>query len=908
VAQLLPKDETFQAPDWSGNTTTPADWKSPPWYYYYIGFSPSKYLDTGGTYPLLIGGKAPCIGTSALMTPAPDSNTALNCVMTDPNGSFVPETPLRAVLCREEDSFEHDTLNVKVTFGLEVVGGAGAGYAFSGGGGTGSPTPGGGFSFPRSPTNHPTSQKFHTGMSPGHGGTWTAGGGLSAQGSDSSPINPWPAWRGNAIFVRAGGGVPIAVNGATESPFTDANNTKRLWYYGCVDHYAFIAYPSSAGGSATAPDLKLEIWQVIYTNPSGTLSNTERLLMAQSVSTGATDIDFRQPFHMRLVVANDGSVNPTFEAYIGKYIDSSGVVHDEVQCFKDGVFSTTSTYPGSPGTDVTHNSTTGLVTDEHSTKITDTENKTIGFATATDANVDVSAELGATDPVFWATHTGVYEIDAKDVGDRVKYNDVFERVVEGVGRSGRNLVVNNLVTMTGIQGAQANGMFTFDGYAKQLPVSLSSSTLNLNMVRQSLLWTDGPAVVDDPNDYVRLDYDYDNAVANRPYNVMRPCVMLRPSTQLYNHHRAISFMVGSDGDHFETASYEVGIFLRGYFEGYNLYGLCCYVGWTTDNAQSITSAHVTLAYRNCLYSTTNPESNADVSPTPTTVIARKSWATGTAGGFANLYDTGSGSFKYFTLDVECESYDQANSPSAAGLYKVKWGEAGSEAYIELDDQTAPYQGSTSSPYTVVEPDPVVSSGRAEGFWFLCNQPQTTTGPATVFEDFRFKDWKEGTISTDPGGYTAPDAQDSVAVSGEGTPVGSLNVTGGALAIAGEGIWDVEAEVDVEFFYPIRKMQFDSGHTYGSPLNSENRRRWRVRIKGMDLTVYQSLQTFFNSHNGPEIPFSFKVPIPDDGTASGSTAEATETVSGWFSDDTLVVDEITYQTYDVAFSVEELLVT
>ena len=903
MAQLLPKTETFQAPDWSANTITAADWKSPPWYYYYIGFNPSKYLATSGDYPLLIGGGAPCIGTSALMTPKPNSNTALNCLMTDPNGSFMPETPLRAVLCREEDTFDQSTLKVKVSFGIEVFGGAGAGFAFSGGGGAGSPTPGGGFTFPSSPTNHPTTQKFHTGMSPGQGGTWTAGGGMNVQGSDSSPINPWAAWKGNAIFVRAGGGVPIAVNGATESPFTDANNVKRLWYYGCVDHYAFIAYPS---GTATAPDLNLEIWQVSYTNPSGTSSNTERLVMKQVVSGATKEIDFRQPFHLRLEVVNNGSTEPTFNAFIGKFTNSAGVVQDEVQCFKSGVF--TQAVSLTTGTSVTNNASTGLVTDQHSSKITATADKTIGFATAADANIDVSAGLGASNPVFWSTHTGVYEIEVKDAADRDKYVDLFERVVEGVGRSGRNVAVNNLVSMTGVQGAQANGMFTFDGYAKQHPVSLSTSTLNLDMIRQSLLWTDGSADVDDPNDYVRLDYDYDNAVANRPYNVMRPFIMLRPSTQLYNHHRAITFMVGSEGNDFTTASYEVGIMLRGYFDGYNAYGLCCYVGWTTNNNQTISSAHVTLAYRNCLYSTSNPESNSDVTPTPTTVIARKSWPTGVSGGFENLYDTSSGSFKYFSLDVSCEAYDGANSASPAGLYKVKWGEDGSEAYIELDDQTTPYQSITSSPFTVVEPDPVVSAGRSEGFWFLCNQPQTTTGPATVFEDFRFKDWTEYGLVTDPGGYTAPDAQASIAVTGEGTPVGSLNVTGGALAIPGSGVWDVEAQVDVEFFFPIRKMQFDSGHTYGSPINSENRRRWRVRIKGMDFTVYQSLQSFFNSHNGPETPFSFKVPIGNDGTTTGSTAEEVETVSGWFGDDTLVVDEITYQTYNVAFSVEELLVT
>ena len=228
MAQLLPKDESFASPDWTikdGGETS----ESPPWYYYYVGFSPSKLLAdgtaSGEEYPLLIGGKAPCIGTSALLTPSPRANTALNCVMTDPNGSFLPDAPLRAVLCREEDTFDEDRVDLQVTFGIEVAGGAGTGFAFSGGPGltAGSPSPGGSFPFPQSP---PDQGNFHNGMSPGQGGTWTAGGGMSSQGDDDSPINPWPAWKGNAIFLRAGGGKPVAENGATEAPFTDADDVK----------------------------------------------------------------------------------------------------------------------------------------------------------------------------------------------------------------------------------------------------------------------------------------------------------------------------------------------------------------------------------------------------------------------------------------------------------------------------------------------------------------------------------------------------------------------------------------------------------------------------------------------------------------------------------------------------------
>ena len=141
---------------------------------------------------------------------------------------------------------------------------------------------------------------------------------------------------------------------------------------------------------------------------------------------------------------------------------------------------------------------------------------------------------------------------------------------------------------------------------------------------------------------------------------------------------------------------------------------------------------------------------------------------------------------------------------------------------------------------------------------------------------------------------------------EGTPTGELNTAIGALAVPGLGVWDVEARVQMTDIFPIRAIYFDSGHTYGSPINSKHRRTWRVQITGMDLSVYQALQAFYNSHNGIEVPFTFVVPITNDGSAFDSIAGTTETVFAWFVEDALTVNEVAPQTYVAAFTLEELL--
>ena len=151
--------------------------------------------------------------------------------------------------------------------------------------------------------------------------------------------------------------------------------------------------------------------------------------------------------------------------------------------------------------------------------------------------------------------------------------------------------------------------------------------------------------------------------------------------------------------------------------------------------------------------------------------------------------------------------------------------------------------------------------------------------------------------------------------------GSLNVAGrgektsanGGLYMSGGGVFDVECLVDVEYFRPIRRIPFASGHTYTSGVYRQDKRRWRVTVRAADLTVTQNLQAFFNIHNGMEHPFFFTAPITDTGvgfpwtSGTGHTADTQETVTGYFSEDVLHIQEIGPSVYDISFSVEELLV-
>ena len=187
---------------------------------------------------------------------------------------------------------------------------------------------------------------------------------------------------------------------------------------------------------------------------------------------------------------------------------------------------------------------------------------------------------------------------------------------------------------------------------------------------------------------------------------------------------------------------------------------------------------------------------------------------------------------------------------------------------------------------------------------------------SVREDLR----AEYAPNTDEANYDGPSGGASY-LWGTEVQYGSLNVAGdagttsasGGLYMSGGGVFDVECVTDVEYFRPIRRTAFESGHTYTSGIYRQDKRRWRVTVRAADLTVTQNLQAFFNSHNGMEHPFFFTTPITDTGvgfpwtSGAGHTADTQETVTGYFSEDVLHIQEIGPSVYDISFSVEELLV-
>lgn len=895
MTQVLPANESFESPDWLISTSGAAT-KSMYWYNYWPGFSPGTQINasTYSTYPQRTGGVMGGSGTSALLRPEPDSLTALPCLMTDTNGMDTSDR-IRSVLCREEAAFNHDDQDITVMFGLEKVGGGVQGFSMAGTKGS-SPSKGGSFKYPDASS---ASGPVFTTMASASAapGNWTSGGAVMVRGSDESPMNPWPAWEGSAIYFRAGTGEPTPINGAQQDAAT--GYSKRLWYYSCVTHYSFVAYPS--GGIVTAPDLVLELWQVKYTNSGATAGNVPRLVCRQTVTSGVDKIDFRQGYHLRVKVKNDSPVtlNPVMECFIGTYRDANDEPLAEVQCFKTDAIPSGNTFVS--GTDVVHDQAAGTVTDRHADKLPVYADRTIGFAAAQEGLLEVSAKIGEPQAVYWFVHTGMYSVESKSIpasgSATVRFRDEFSRVIEGATNTGRSGVLTPITSQTSVSGVQVNGMFTFDGYARQYPTTLSTTEPNLDMIRRQLLWTASTSSTT-PVDYCLLDYDWDDSAVNRPYLVSRSFIHQRPSTQLYNHHRSIEFKPGAEYGLLGVTAieYELGIHLRGSFNGATTSGLCAYIGWKTDGDSAITYATVSVVERNHLYDQQNPASTE--ANNFQRLIARRVYLTGTSAGFPNLYDG-----NWHTLDFEIKNY--ASSPSSEGiaLYNIKL----DTAPLELTDTDAPYQSSTVSPYTVVEANNSHPAGSSEGFWFLGSITEVQSAgrawsPAIV------RNWTEQALTSDPSGEDGPDQMASIPLDGEGTPTGSLNTDTGALSISGSGVWDVETVVTVENFFASHYIPFDSGHKYTSPLYSRNRRRWQVVVNSMDETLYQSLLSFYNSHDGSEVPFTFIVPVTNDGTEILSVAGSRESVIAWFGEDSLDVTELPGKVYNAAFSIEELLVS
>jgi hypothetical protein len=866
MAQVLPGDEDFAAPDWI--TTTAGTAECLPWFFWYIGWNPTTGINSGATdyavYPYRSGGELETVGRQELYI---ENGGPLPVVMTDTSQASL--TLQRSVLCREEDSVAVEDIDYKVVFGLIAAGGSAMGSSYAGSDGR-SPKTGGRYALPDTDPNDAADN--HQNQTGGPQGNFNSGGpGIAARSAKDTVA---ALWNGNSLFFRVGGGNPLVAYNAS------AGTTSRAWWCTHLSHYAFCAYPVINSGAATV-DLYLELWQVKFVN--GTASGgTPRRLIQQIVDGGASSLDLQKPYSLR-VTCDNGASNVDLNAYIGEIKVTGSDSIAEAQCFKAGVFPN-DTF--SVGTDVTHTPSTGNVEDAHADKITAYADKAFGWGMGPERTQYIDPRLnpgGSATPVTADGREGVYSVEVKDISaGTILYRDEFERSVTGGGFPPD--IINPIVGKFGAHGNQANGLFTFDAYAQEYQSAGPA-------IRRLMLWTDAQNDTSLPNDFITLDYDADDATSNAMFSRMRSFVHERPSTQFFNHHRSVEFKPGTETNNLGLPIlYEFGIALRGSFDGRLCNATVAYLQWITDSNNGVTFAKLEIATRNATYNDPDPYHAPD-----TIVIARKTWTS----SYPALYDG-----NWHSLDFRAEIYPAATSPQAAAEYHVEL----DGSPIELDDPLpVPQQSNTVSPYPVVEPGPTHYYGNQEGFWFYCNIPEVDTGGTRNYALTTARNWAEGTLTADPISFDV-DLQASIVVAGEGAAVGALNTASpGALGITGGGVWEVEVEVTIESSLPIRRTRFDSGHTYTSPASSKARRRWRVIVRAADLSIYQSLQAFYNSHNGMEIPFSFVVPVMDDGTEAGHTAEAAETVVAWFASDAMEIREIGPEVYDIGFSVEEELV-
>ena len=891
MAQVLPTDESFAAHDWltpgSGTTECPSH------FFWYLGFEPQLGINasTYSTYPMRSDGPLLNTGRSQIYRPNVGQGVGIPALMTEMIPGALPLYQ-RGVLCRAEDSFNSDDIDVTITFAMQEAVGGTLGAAKSGGRSGSGPTGQPGVIYPGAPDTRAATPPFvDTKTRPLRRGKWSPGPTRPRPrpGNTVTPDILYAAWLGNAIFLRAGGGVPQVTNS------TAANNTS---FVSQVDHYAFMAYPVVNSGTSKV-DLYLELWQVKHTAAAPTTTgNVPRLLIQQVVDGGAEGLVVSQAYFLRAKCENTGS-DVDFNCYIGKWKNAAGVEYAERQAFKDDEFAN-NTY--TVGTNVTHTAASGNVRDAHADKITAYADKTIGWSMGRDRSIDVQDALFESAPHMMAVMEGLYAVEVvKPTTSNTLYRDEFSRAYQG---SPPNGVGNPIFDTLANAGSQENGLFSFDfGAVSDFIGSVQGEygDAGPQEIKRLMLWTDGQADITSPNDFVTLDYDVDGTGGDSfPADVARSFIHARPSTKFYNHHRSVEFKPGADNPGGGTPTwssnkFEFGILLRGSFSGWTTSGTGCYLHWETDGDGTITIVHLIIANRNHIYSDVQPQSKD-------TFIASRTWssvsdvALWNSGGAFDLYD---GNFK--KLDFSAESYAASTSPSSAAIYHVEIG--GSP--IELNNTLAstissPFQSSTTTPYPVVEPGPTSIGGKAEGFWFQADGGEYTTTGTQRWLPTQVRNWTEEALSEDPVSID-PDLQPSIAVAGEGTPTGSLNTSSGALGISGSGVWEVETVVTVEHFRPIRRVPFESGHVYTSPIYSSVRRRWRVLVNSAPLDVCQALQSFYNSHDGPETPFSFVVPITD-------SNDAQETVSAWFSSDKLDVAEVGPQVYNIAFSVTELLVT
>lgn len=873
---VLPKDESFSSPDWSNNPATSNKiWG--PWWQQYVNYQPNHDLTTSNASgcPYLSGEPLESISTGQVYTSyaAPPLPGAL---CTDETGTS--QSSQRAFLCREEDAINNDDNTYKVRFALSDAGGGQLGGNVTERSGNAS----GVFSIDF-PTNDATEDMGLPTSSKEAGGT-TAGlpagslGTLNAAargGVDNSGLNV--LWNGNSVFFRVGSGDPERITAIS------TNLGQSEFAVGGFNAYAFCAYPNPNTGTSKL-DLELELWHIKHT----TGGDSAVRLAKQTISDGASNIRFGNPYFLKVEVENVAS-SVVMKCYLGAYKTPHNGIQAEVQCFKDDEFES-GTATVTTGTDVTVLTPTGAVSHTATDRISASADRTFGWSMGRDRVQDVSDRTFDTGQVNVQAIESVVSLEVLNTSTAAQlYYDDWTRSVPGfaLGSQGLPRPIQN---QFGDYGPQRLGRFTldYDGW-------YFFNATDDRQIRRSAWCNELPLdYTGSGQDHVKFLYGYDltptAGTSYTPESMFRMMVDTFPQTRLYNHRRAITFKPPEDNpDSLGTApdtanSFEVGVWVRGSFDGYtNNSGLGAIVYWLTDGDGTMTY------WRIAIYERAWTARNEYVAPASLgNRVASKTYVQADIASAPNIYDG-----NYHTLDFRVELSANATSPSSPSQYYVEF----DGTAIRLDDTDAELVSSTVSPYAVTDIAPIYTTGEQEcfTFWSL-NSCENATG--TSWNPAQFQDWEEGSVADDPSFDFDDDALASIVLASEPTATTYLNAASGALAFGSSFFEDVETEVEVTHTRPIKGGAFESGHRYSFSADQNQRRSYRVRVRAVSKEVIDNLANFYDARQTGGETFFFDCDILRESQVGK------ESVPVFFARDTLKIQMVGPQIYDCRFTLVE----
>lgn len=804
ATQLLAKNETFEKPDWAASTVGSAQDHCLPWFFHYASWNLSNSLDSGdseyASCPFKTGGQLECRDFGLMYAPDPTIGSALGLHITDKHSQG--QTKIRGFVCREEDTFDRDDLSFEAEFGLEVIGSALIGKNQGGTGGS-SPGAAGVIPFPTTDPSGSTSDENTTLSFNGEGNS--AG---MAAGITPTLVPGGDGWIGNAVAVRVGGGRPTLTNSGSSA------TSSSSWSWRRIDAYVFAVYPVRVNSNRV--DLQMEMWRF---NTDSSDNVIPRLLAQQTVRDGGRDLKKDEPYRLRVEVENV-SGNPTLKGFISKYVQ--GGVGSEVQAFKDGVFTKTSTITDGPSGDGSANTTTGVVTDSGTNKIAAYTDKTVGVFCGRDRTIDVTTFGAGSAPELKNIVEGVNRLTARSLSpDAIIWNDRFERTpTTTIGSTNIDERVDGLFSF----GWNRMGMFQLDVATIN---DLGTGTLK---TRRSLRWTDGVTSVSNPTDYITHLYDADPANDGSIETVPRFLWHRRPSTYLYNHHRIVT-VKGAVDPSVSTGTaqtFTVGVSCRGSVSQITHEVIVGVAVYTTDGNGNQTSLKLRISRWAGYYFTDYTSSE--------TVLAEK--VIHSSGSPPAGYDIG-GRSSSTTRDIGLRVQ---RSAQGGAEYTMSWD--GTNVTFDTFFEDCVQDGTTKVVFHP-SPTPGTLEGRTEGAVFVSAGPKLVSG-TSQYDNPRWEDWTEGTV--DPDGTQVEG--DTITVAGEGTPTVNLNTVIG-----------VDWTVEVDLQRPKYTAAFASGHRYTSPIYGRSRRVIIARAENVPKSKFDSLVTFYNDRKGITDPFFFDFPIP-----------------------------------------------